>query len=217
MIKAAIFDMDGLLVNSEPFWQQAQLDIFQSLGVRISLEDTLRTTGIRIDQIVEDYFYQQPWQTLSCEAVTERIVRRVEELIQIHQPIMPGVHEILTLCRDLNLRIGLASSSPMRLIKSTLKALDLTDIFDVVVSAETLPYGKPHPEVYLNAAAKLNVLPSECVAFEDSFNGLLAAKSALMRTCVIPEASSFDEPKWIIADCCRISLCELSKAEIIGA
>ena len=216
MIKAAIFDMDGLLCNSEPFWQQAQIDVFRSLGVHITLEDTLRTTGIRIDQIVEHYFQQQPWQDLSCEAVSERIVQRVEELIQIHQPIMPGVHEILTLCHKLNLRIGLASSSPMRLIQSTLTALHLNDIFEVVVSAEHLAYGKPHPEVYLNAAQALQVQPTECVAFEDSFNGLLAAKSALMRTCVIPEKTAQHEPKWVIADSCYDSLLAISQNDILG-
>ena len=123
MLQAAVFDMDGLLVDSEPFWQRAQVEIFSSLGVQIEQKDTLQTMGLRIDQVVEFWYAKQPWQDLDCATVTEMIVLRVEELIKEHKPMLPGVLEALATCEQLGLKIALASSSPMRLIQSTLEAL----------------------------------------------------------------------------------------------
>lgn len=215
MIQAAIFDMDGLLVDSEPFWQDAQLAVFQELGVQISRQDTIDTTGIRIDQIVKHYYETQGWESLSCEAVCNMILDKVIELVSIHKPMMPGVIHALTLCKEANLRIALASSSPLKLINATLTALELDDWFEQRYSAEHLKYGKPHPEVYLNAAEGLGIDPQYCVAFEDSFTGLLAAKSAQMRTIVVPEHLVADKPQWVISDVKLRSLNELTQ-EILG-
>lgn len=86
MLQAAVFDMDGLLVDSEPFWQQAQVDVFSSLGVSICIADTHQTMGQRIDQVVEFWYSKQPWQQHSIAAVTGMIVARVEELIRERKP-----------------------------------------------------------------------------------------------------------------------------------
>ncbi len=200
MIKAAVFDMDGLMIDSEPFWQQAQLEVFPTVGVKITLQDTIDTTGIRIDQIVEQYYRTQPWESYSCEQVCDMVLARVIELVKEHKPMMPGLFHALETCQQAGLKIALASSSPMVLIQATLDALELDGVFEAVLSAEGLPYGKPHPEVYLNAAKALNVSPLDCVALEDSFTGLLAAKSAQMKTIVIPEESQRDQARFVIAD-----------------
>ncbi|WP_028025482.1 hexitol phosphatase HxpB [Enterovibrio calviensis] len=210
MIEAAIFDMDGLLVNSEPFWQDAQLAVFSELGINITRQDTIDTTGIRIDQIVKHYFDTQGWQGPTCDEVCGMILDKVIELVAIHKPIMPGVIHALTLCKEANLRIALASSSPLRLIETTLKALELETWFEHCHSAEHLKYGKPHPEVYLNAADSLGISPENCIAFEDSFAGLLAAKSAQMRTVVVPEHLVADQERWVISDVKLNSLNELT-------
>ncbi|MGF1766220.1 hexitol phosphatase HxpB [Enterovibrio makurazakiensis] len=210
MIKAAIFDMDGLLVNSEPFWQDAQLAVFGDLGINITRQDTINTTGIRIDQIVKHYSESQGWQGPSCDDVCDMILDKVIELVAIHKPIMPGVIHALTLCKEANLRIALASSSPLRLIETTLKALELEAWFEHCHSAEHLKYGKPHPEVYLNAAESLGISPENCIAFEDSFAGLLAAKSAQMRTVVVPEHLVATQKQWVISDVKLNSLDELT-------
>ncbi|MGO2508209.1 MAG: hexitol phosphatase HxpB [Vibrio hibernica] len=200
MIKAAVFDMDGLMIDSEPFWQQAQLEVFPLVGVGITLQDTINTTGIRIDQIVEIYYREQPWEGKSCQEVCDMVLARVIELVKEHKPMMPGLLHALEVCQQHNLKIALASSSPMVLIQAALDALELDGVFEAVLSAEGLPYGKPHPEVYLNAATALEVSPLDCVALEDSFTGLLAAKSAQMKTIVIPEASAREQPHFVIAD-----------------
>ncbi|WP_417881201.1 hexitol phosphatase HxpB [Vibrio sp.] len=210
MIKAAVFDMDGLMIDSEPFWRQAQLEVFPTLGVKISLQDTIDTTGIRIDQIVEQYFRQQPWETHSCDDVCTMILNRVIALVEEHKPLMPGLFHALETCQQLDLKIALASSSPMVLIQATLHALELDDVFEVVLSAERLPYGKPHPEVYLNSANELGVSPLECVALEDSFTGLLAAKAAQMKTIVIPDDHHANQPEFVIADYKLSSLEEIT-------
>ncbi|KXF80498.1 hexitol phosphatase HxpB [Enterovibrio coralii] len=214
MIKAAIFDMDGLLVDSEPFWQDAQLLVFKELGVNITRQDTINTTGIRIDQIVKHYHKTQGWEGPSCDDVCEMILDKVIELVGIKKPIMPGVMHALSLCKEAGFRIALASSSPMRLINATLEALDIEDWFEQRYSAEHLKYGKPHPEVYLNAAKGLGVDPRECIAFEDSFAGLLAAKSAQMRTVVVPEHQVADKPQWVISDVKLRTLNELSVQDL---
>ncbi|MFH0258543.1 hexitol phosphatase HxpB [Vibrio rumoiensis] len=216
MIKAAVFDMDGLMIDSEPYWQQAQLEVFPTVGVKISLQDTIDTTGIRIDQIVEQYYRQQPWETHTCEEVCDMILNRVIELVKEHKPMMPGLFHALETCQQAGLKVALASSSPMVLIQATLDALELDGVFEAVLSAEGLPYGKPHPEVYLNAAAALEVSPLDCVALEDSFTGLLAAKSAQMKTIVIPEASQSEQARFVIADYKLASL-EAVTSELLQA
>ncbi|MGR5153717.1 hexitol phosphatase HxpB [Photobacterium swingsii] len=210
-LQAAVFDMDGLLVDSEPFWQQAQVEVFQNLGVQMKQEDTLETTGLRVDKVVELWFSRQPWQGPSCEEVTASLVTRVEELVAEHKPMMPGVLETLAHCKALNLKLAVASSSPMRLINTTLKALGLDEMFEVVVSAEHLRFGKPHPEVYINAADALGVEPEFCVAFEDSLNGVLAAKAARMKGIVVPEHIVANDPRWAIAEHKLSSLHEVNQ------
>lgn len=214
MLSAAIFDMDGLLVDSEPFWQQAQLAVLTQLGVSVTLQDTIDTTGVRIDQIVEYYYRKQPWQELTCDEVCNQITDKVIELVKEHQPIMPGVREAIEQCKERGLKVGLASSSPMKLINATLDALSLSDAFEVVESAELLVFGKPHPEVYLNAANSLGVAPTSCMAFEDSFTGLLAAKSAQMKTVVVPAAHANADPRWVISDLTLPSLTEFTREHL---
>lgn len=210
MLQAAVFDMDGLLVDSEPFWQRAQVEVLTSLGVEIAQEDTQETTGLRIDQVVEFWFAKQPWQGQDCATVTDTIVSRVETLIREHKPMLPGVLEAIQVCEQAGLKIALASSSPMRLIESTLQTLSLEEKFAAVLSAEHLRYGKPHPEVYINAADALGVPPQACVAFEDSVNGLLAAKAAQMKGIAVPEAHFAEDARWAIADRKLCSLNEVS-------
>ncbi|HIF9196681.1 TPA: hexitol phosphatase HxpB [Photobacterium damselae] len=210
MLQAAVFDMDGLLVDSEPFWQQAQVEVFTDLGVKISIEDTHKTMGLRIDQVVEFWFNQQPWQGPDCAEVTQTIVDRVKALVREQKPMLPGVVEAITCCKESGLKIALASSSPMDLIEATIDALSLTGLFEAVLSAEHLRYGKPHPEVYINAADALGIKPQHCVAFEDSVNGLLAAKAAQMKGIAVPDAAFSQDPRWAIADCKLSSLHEVN-------
>ncbi|CNF18898.1 hexitol phosphatase HxpB [Yersinia frederiksenii] len=214
-IKAAIFDMDGLLIDSEPLWLQAELDIFTSLGLDTTSRDTLPDTlGLRIDLVVKMWFQAMPWQGPSQAEVCKLIIARAIELVEEKRPVLPGVEYALNLCRQQGLKIGLASASPLHMQKRVLALLGIEAYFDRLVSAEYLPYSKPHPEVYLNAASDLGVDPLQCVTLEDSVNGMIATKAARMRSIVIPSEEYRTDPRWALADIQLDSLEQLRREDI---
>lgn len=208
---AAIFDMDGLLIDSEPLWDQAELEVIASLGVdttrRHELPDLL---GLRIDVVVDLWYAQQPWKGVSREAVTQQIIRRAINLVEETRPLLPGVQEALDLCQNLGLKIGLASASPLHMLEQVLEMFSLRPYFSTLASAEHLPWSKPHPQVYLNAAEQLGIAPLNCVTLEDSVNGMIATKAARMRSIVVPARENMGNPRWVLADTCLESLKELT-------
>ncbi|MCL6377081.1 hexitol phosphatase HxpB [Pectobacterium brasiliense] len=215
-IRAAIFDMDGLLIDSEPLWDKAELEVIASLGIDISLRESMKDTlGLRIDMVVELWYQRSPWVTPARDEVVRRIIDRAIELVAEQRPLLPGVEHALQLCREQNLKIGLASASPLRMQQQVLRMFNLEHYFDVLMSAETLPYSKPHPEVYLNAANGLGVPPTQCVALEDSVNGMIATKAARMRSIVIPQAEFRNDARWALADYRLDSLSQLTAEHVV--
>ena len=212
-VLAAIFDMDGLLIDSEPLWDQAELDVFASLGVDITRRHELPDTlGLRIDQTVRMWYEALPWSGPDQAEVTQRIIARALALVEETRPLLPGVEQALQLCQQQGLNIALASASPLLMLERVLEMFDLRKYFDAIASAEALPYSKPHPQVYLDAAAKLGVDPLNCVTLEDSFNGMIATKAARMRSIVVPAAEYADDARWALANVKLANLNEL-KAE----
>ncbi|WP_171998515.1 hexitol phosphatase HxpB [Cronobacter sp. JZ38] len=216
-ILAAIFDMDGLLIDSEPLWDQAELEVMATLGVdtsrRHELPDTL---GLRIDLVVELWFAQQPWNGPSVAEVTQRIITRAITLVEEKRPLLPGVADAIALCKAQGLKVGLASASPLHMLERVLTLFDLHEQFDVLASAEHLPYSKPHPQVYLDAAAKLGVDPLCCVTLEDSVNGMIATKAARMRSIVVPAEENRADARWALANVRLNSLTELEPWHLLG-
>ena len=209
MIKAVIFDLDGLLIDSEPLWQEAEILIFKRVNIILTPDLCLRTKGLRIDEVV-DYWYQRyPWTNLSKQEVAELIVAKLIELIHLKGKPLPGVDEAIAFVRQQPVKIALASSSSLIIIQAALQKLNLSDTFVRVYSAQSEALGKPHPGVYLTTAKQLNVLPQHCLALEDSLNGVLAAKAAQMKCIAIPEPLQYDNPKFAIADKILKSLEEL--------
>ncbi|MFP2420015.1 hexitol phosphatase HxpB [Pseudescherichia vulneris] len=216
-IVAAIFDMDGLLIDSEPLWDRAELDVVAGLGVDISRRNELPDTlGLRIDMVVELWFAQQPWNGPSREEVTARIISRAITLVEEQRPLLPGVREAIALCKSQGLKVGLASASPLHMLEKVLDMFDLRDRFDALASAEKLQYSKPHPQVYLDCAAKLGVSPLACVALEDSVNGMIASKAARMRSIVVPEHANFADPRYVLANVKLSSLEQLTAEHLRG-
>ncbi|AVF35059.1 hexitol phosphatase HxpB [Rahnella sikkimica] len=200
-VNAAIFDMDGLLIDSEPLWVQAELDVFSSLGVDISQRHLLPDTlGLRVDQVVRMWYQTLPWQGPTQDDVSKMIIARTIELVEQTRPLLPGVNQALEMCRDNGLKVGLASASPLFMLRAVLEMFNLQSYFQVITSAENLPYSKPHPEVYLLAAGELQFDPLNCVTLEDSFNGMIATKAARMRSIVVPASEYRDDPRWALAD-----------------
>ncbi|EGA2141249.1 hexitol phosphatase HxpB [Salmonella enterica] len=216
-ILAAIFDMDGLLIDSEPLWDRAELDVMASLGVDITRRHELPDTlGLRIDMVVDLWFAQQPWSGPDRQEVTNRVIARAITLIEETRPLLPGVREAVALCKVQGLLVGLASASPLHMLEKVLTMFELRDSFDALAYAEKLPYSKPHPQVYLDCAAKLGVDPLTCVALEDSVNGLIAAKAARMRAIVVPAEENQHDPRFALANVKLNSLTELTAAHLLG-
>ncbi|WP_410742734.1 hexitol phosphatase HxpB [Citrobacter koseri] len=216
-ILAAIFDMDGLLIDSEPLWDQAELEVMASLGVDITRRHELPDTlGLRIDMVVDLWYTQQPWNGPDRQAVTDRIITRAISLVEETRPLLPSVREAVALCKSQGLMVGLASASPLHMLEKVLTMFDLRESFDALASAEKLPYSKPHPQVYLDCAAKLGVDPLTCVALEDSVNGMVASKAARMRSIVVPAEEGQHDPRFALANVKLTSLAELTAAHLRG-
>ncbi|KAF1369354.1 hexitol phosphatase HxpB [Yokenella regensburgei] len=216
-ILAAIFDMDGLLIDSEPLWDRAELDVIASLGVDISRRSELPDTlGLRIDMVVDLWFAQQPWDGPSRAEVTDRIISRAITLVEESRPLLPGVREAVALCKAQGLKVGLASASPLHMLEKVLTMFDLRDQFDALASAEKLPYSKPHPQVYIDCATKLGIDPLCCVALEDSVNGMIASKAARMRSIVVPDHEHQNDPRYVLAEVKLTSLQQLTAENLLG-
>lgn len=200
MIKAIIFDMDGLLVDSEPYWKIAEKICFGKLGLTLTDELLRQVMGFRLNEVVEHWYNYQPWGEKNFDAVEADVLETVKQLIADNANALPGVIDTLKLCKENGYKIALASSSAMSLINVVVDKLNIRHYFDLLVSAENEPYGKPHPSVFLTTANQLNVLPIECLVFEDSVNGMVAAKAARMKSIVVPEAEKQNEPYWHLAN-----------------
>lgn len=201
MLTTVIFDMDGLLIDSEPLWGKAMEEVFAGLGINLKPEDYAHTTGLRTSEVVDYWHHHFKWgNSHSPEEVTEDIVDNVTHKILANGKAMNGLHYILEFFKSRQFKIGLASSSPMRVIQSVLKHLDIKEYFDAVYSAEHESYGKPHPAVYLSCADELISSPSECIVFEDSVNGMIAGKAARMKVVAVPEPHNRKDPRYSLAD-----------------
>ncbi|MDP5169224.1 MAG: hexitol phosphatase HxpB [Bacteroidia bacterium] len=212
MINALIFDMDGVLLDSEPFWRKALREELASLGVTLSEAEAAETMGIRIDQVLEYRMKTHGWTGKTVPQVTESILSRVIAEVEQRAVVLPGVWDCINKANRDGLKIGLATSSPSRLIDAVVKTLKMEDVFEVKKSAEFEQYGKPHPAIYLRTAEALGIAAPQCLAIEDSFNGLLSAKSAQMKCIAVPEDISAHDPRFVIADAKLDSLLDLDEA-----
>lgn len=199
-LNTVIFDMDGLLIDSEPIWNEAAAEIFSHYGIRLSPAQYATTTGLRTKEFIQWWFSYFKISLQNIEAVEKEIIDKVIELVQQKGRPMPGVEHIFNFFTEHDFKIGLASSSPFNLINVVVDLLKIRPHLQTISSASQLEHGKPHPEVYLNCAAELNALPVECLCFEDSFYGVIAAKAARMKCVVVPDHKESKNLKWNAAD-----------------
>lgn len=178
---AVIFDMDGVIVDSEPVYHNWNQELYKDLNITVPLilKPQIIGTGVR-----------SKWNLIKqhCE-----ISQTVEELIQYQQRffrsmkvnfediLFPGVKPLIKNLKKDKVSIALASSSDKERINRVLNDCELHQLFDVVVSGEEFEESKPNPEIFLHAAEKLGEIPEDCIVIEDSYNGLLAASRAGMK------------------------------------
>ncbi len=179
-VEAVVFDMDGVLIDSEPLWREVEIEVFAQVGLTLTDEMCMQTMGMRINEVVDHWHGLHPWDSPSREEVAQAIVDGVARAIRERGALQEGAEEAVNFFRRLGLRLALASSSFYLLIHAVLETWGLRDRFEVVHSAEEERYGKPRPDVYLTTARKLGLAPELCLAIEDSPNGVLAAKAAGM-------------------------------------
>lgn len=213
-LNTVIFDMDGLLIDSEPCWQEAGMETLQQFDVSLTLDQYHLSTGLRTKEWIDYWFGYFLISKEFAGAAEEAIHRKaIEKIIAKGMP-MPGIDFIFSLFKEKNFRIGLATSSPMELADAVVDKLGIRHRLDAISSAGNLPFGKPHPQVYMDCAAKLRANPLECVCFEDSFNGMIAAKAARMKCVIIPAPDQYALPKWGAADLKLPSLLEFNDARL---
>ena len=200
MRRAVIFDMDGLLIDSEPLWRKAEREVFSTVGIDITDEMAEATKALRTDEVTQHWFHFRPWTGPGLADVENAVIDRVADLMRLEGRAKQGVDYLLSFFAGRGYRIGLASNSPDVLIEIATTKLGIAAYFSAAVSSVHERRGKPDPAVYLTAAAKLGVPPARCVVFEDSVTGLVAAKGAGMKTVAVPPPERYDDEGFAIAD-----------------
>jgi sugar-phosphatase len=210
--RALIFDMDGVLIDSEPLWRRAEIEIFGEVGLVLEEADCFQTQGLRIDEAVAFWYERAPWTDRSCDDIAKSIVSRMGGLIRSEGELMPGALASIEWALNSSWRLALASSSSKFLIETVLDRFDISNLFECRRSAEDEVSGKPHPDVYLSAARDLQLEPGACVAIEDSANGVASALAAGMRCVAVPPPETRNDARFATATLRLDSLRDLPKA-----
>jgi HAD superfamily hydrolase (TIGR01509 family) len=181
-VRAVIFDMDGVIVDSEPYSMQALVDTLRLYGIEPTKEDLRRSYGRKIRDDFVDYFGRYG-VTADVNLAMAHKEARYYHLAAGHLQPFPGVMPLLICIRDRGYRLALASSGDRVKVAFSLQALQLNGIFEAIVSGDDVTHSKPDPEIYVMAAQRLGVSPVDCVAIEDAPAGVEAAKRAGM-SCI---------------------------------
>ena len=198
-IQAVVFDMDGVLIDSEPLWREAEMAVFAQRGVVVTEEDCKRLMGLRTDEVVKQIVSDRGVDLPTVEVEAE-IIQAVAALVAERGKIIQGFCDLALRLKEAGVPLAVATSSPMLVVQAVLARTGLGEVFSAVVSAEKFPLGKPHPQVYIEACARLGKPTTACLAIEDSLNGTLAAKAARMKVISAPEPENATNKGFGIAD-----------------
>ena len=184
MIEAVVFDLDGVLVDSEHVWDEVREDLARERGGRWHDQAQADMMGMSSPEWSR-YMHDVIGLAEEPDEINAEVVRRMEERYADRLPLIDGAIDAVRRL-SASFRLGLASSSNRPIIDTVLEASGLAPLFEVTVSSEEVERGKPAPDVYLEAARRLGVDPTSCAAVEDSANGLRAAHAAGMCVIAIP-------------------------------
>lgn len=198
--KAILFDMDGVLLDSEPLWRIAEYETFLPFGIQLKPEDFKNTTGLKTNEVVEYRIREFNLDNQLQLKLERSILDVVKELIRSRSQKNEGVDEISDWLNVNKIARIIATSSPEEVVETVLETLDLKSTFPQYISAAKFPHGKPHPEVYLKACETLQIQAFEATIIEDSVNGMIAGKAAKIHTSVVPEIENYNNPKFALAD-----------------
>jgi len=184
-IRAVVFDMDGVIIDSEHIWDEVREQLARDWDGTYGPEAQRAMMGMSAPEW-SAYMRDAVGIEAAPEEIDAEVVRRMRDRYHEELPVLPGAVEAVRRLREAGLRLAVASSSNRELIEAVLETLELTDSFEQVVSSEEVPRGKPAPDVYLEATCRLGLDASRCAAVEDSTNGLLAAAAAGLAVVAYP-------------------------------
>ncbi|MCR4950887.1 MAG: HAD family phosphatase [Solobacterium sp.] len=186
MKKGAIFDMDGLMFDTEKIWQKCWTEVADEM--KIDLDPRFRkeicgTSGDLMASIISKYYHVEDGHDIAKD-----VKQRVQNYLMIDVPEKPGVHEILKFFRDNGVKIAVASSSTRGQIQRNLKKTNTEEYIDVIASGTEIEHGKPAPDLFLLAADLLGLAAEDCYVFEDAYNGVQAGAASGAATIMIPDS-----------------------------
>lgn len=213
---SVIFDMDGVLLDSEPLWWRAGVAALASVGVALEDEWSPETRGMRTDEALRYWHRKFPWSGKTIKDLTDEIDLRMLEIIARRAEALPGVRDLLDTLAASGIHMAVCSSAPGKVIEAALQSLGLQDSIECVVSAHDELMGKPHPAAYLRCAMQMETIPRFCIAVEDSVSGAIAAKAAQMKVVVVQKGLDYATGLFDFCDARLSSLVEFDE-ELLGA
>lgn len=208
--KGIIFDMDGVLFDTERLYQETWKEIADGRNIILSPEfskEISGTNGNYMKQVVEKHY-----KVSDGRGIMEECMRKMEKKLDSQIPIKPGVYEILECYKQAGVQMAVASSSPVERIERNLRKGRIRDFFSAIVSGKDVKRGKPYPDIFILAARKISCTPSECIVYEDSENGVKAGFAAGCCTIMIPDLiKPNDEMKRMCSEIYS-SFCEVLEA-----
>lgn len=193
MKKAFIFDMDGVIIDSEPIHFDIDVKTMKYLGINISPQELERFVGMTNPDmwriLKQEYNISMPIE----EIIDVQLSSKIKVVRELELAPIDGIVELILELKKLDMKLGIASSSPRIFINEVLKKFQIETYFECVVSGEEVTHGKPAPDIYLEAARQLDVNANECIVLEDSRNGIKAAKAASMRCIGFINPNSGDQ------------------------
>lgn len=207
MIKAIIFDMDGLLIDSEPLWEETYLERLVELGVPRSeiIKPDYRGRGAR--DFFNHWYTHYSWgEKPSADDLVKESVGMMHKLVKEKGQAMPGVIETLESLKPLGLPIAIASSSPLSLIEATVERLKVGEYFSYFHTGDAEDFAKPHPAVFIHTANEIGIDYTNCLVLEDAISGVIAAKAAQMKCIAVPSPDHISDQRFCLADITLSSL-----------
>jgi HAD superfamily hydrolase (TIGR01509 family) len=191
--RAVIFDMDGLLLDTETLWHEAEVELFRRHGADFTWDDKMAVIGTSFDVTARHFAERLGRPMQDGAALVDEMIALMHDRVLRQVVARPGAIELVERLQELDgVRLGLASNSPRFLVLDALATAGLTDVFETIVTSSDVARSKPAPDIYLRACADLGVDPVDAVALEDSASGVAAAKAAGLTCIAVPQYAETD-------------------------